>query len=194
VQETAAATSRARYEQLQNRHEIYVREQLDNRDRLNLEHNRLSQVCVVPALAAGCHTSCVRWGSRFAFTALPLPSFCPSLPFVRTLPFFPCCPWGLRDECRYLGVSTPRCVPLSRSPHQDLENQYELKLAIEMERYDALSDVLERERQTFKASVASANARRESEVAALTQEIHAKQRAIDDLRVQKEVLLYLSGV
>ncbi len=70
---------------------------------------------------------------------------------------------------------------------QDLENQYELKLAIEMERYDALSDVLERERQSFKASLASASSRRESEVASLSLEIQSKQRTIDELRASKEV-------
>ena len=52
VQEAAAMASRSRYEQLQNRHEMYVREQLDNRDRLSVEHGRLAQVGS-PAVAEG---------------------------------------------------------------------------------------------------------------------------------------------
>ena len=72
-------------------------------------------------------------------------------------------------------------------PRQDLENQYELKLAIEMERYDKLSDLLERERQTFKSALTSLNAKRESEVHSLSQEIMSKQREIEVLQASKEV-------
>jgi hypothetical protein len=56
-----------------------------------------------------------------------------------------------------------------------------------MERYDKLSDLLERERQTFRAALSSLNLKRESEVHSLSQEIVAKQRIIEELRLAKEV-------
>ena len=70
---------------------------------------------------------------------------------------------------------------------QDMENQYETKLALEMERYDKLSEQMERVVQTTRSVLQEAQEKQASQVHSLTSEIQEKNAALQALKEQTDV-------
>ena len=70
---------------------------------------------------------------------------------------------------------------------QDLENQYEMKLALEMERYDRLAEHMERLKQGCESLLREAKVRHDADVSRLSQEVRNRQDELDRIRSKLEV-------